>query len=244
MIRIVKNPYAPDKRVSVAIISKDSPLDVFNSLEELGIKAIPTIPSMILQPYLANHPDMVLTPLGDGSVVAAPSVWDYYNLELSKFGIKVIKGNVEPSVQYPDDIPYNAAFLENTLIHKLDYSERVILEYADKFEMLKLNTKQGYSKCSLAIVDNRSAITSDKGMAKLLNANGFDLLLIEQGYIDLPGMKYGFIGGATGLLSPKEMAITGTLERHPDKGRIEKFISQKGISLIYLSAKPAIDIGT
>ncbi len=240
----MKSPFTPDKRVSVAIMSKDSPVDVFNSLYEMGIKTIPTIPSINLQSYVANHPDMVLTPLEDGSVVVAPSVWEYYNMELAKFGIKVIKGNVEPSAKYPDDIPYNAAFLENTLIHKLNNTEKAILDLAERSKIIKLNTKQGYSKCSLAIVDNKSAITSDKGMANLLQSNGFDILLIKQGYIDLPGMQYGFIGGATGLLSPKEMAITGNLNRHPDKARIEEFITQKGIKLIYLSDKPAVDIGT
>lgn len=240
----MKSPFTPDKRVSVAIISKDSPVDVFNSLDEMGIKIIPTIPSKNLQPNLANHPDMVLNPLGDGSVVVAPSVWEYYNRELGKCGIKVIKGNVEPSAKYPDDIPYNVAYLGNTIIHKLSHTDRVILESAEGLKKLKLNTKQGYSKCSLAIVNNESAITSDKGMANLLQSNGFDILFVEQGYIELPGMQYGFIGGATGLLSPNEMAITGSIDRHPDKARIEEFIAQKGIRLVYLSDKPAVDIGT
>ena len=238
------NPFVPSKKIDVAVISNEAPSGVFRAMEMLGINTIPTIEAHSLQKPVANHPDMVLTPMPDGSLVAAPSVLDYYRDKLEDYGIKVLKGDSVLMKAYPKDVPYNVAFLRDTLIHRLDVTDPVILRYADKFKIRRLNTKQGYTKCSLAIVDDNSGITSDRGIYKLLTEAGFDILLVNQGYIDLPGMDYGFIGGATGLISPDRMVITGVLELHPDKDRIEEFLAAKGIDLICLTREPAVDVGT
>jgi len=240
----MKNPFVPKKMVDIAIISKDASSDVFKAIESMGISAIPTIESTRLQAPVANHPDMVLSPLPDGSVVADPSVWEYYSNELVEHGIQVIKGSSQVEKKYPKDVPYNVAYLKNALIHRLDATDGIILDFAEKFKLKKFNIRQGYSKCSLAIVGENSGITSDEGIFKMLTGVGYDILLIKPGHIKLPGMEYGFIGGATGLVSPDKMVVTGSLELHPNKGRIEDFLAQKGISLVYLSEEPAMDVGT
>lgn len=240
----MNSPFIPVKKAEIAIVSQDAPQEIFKSLKDLNIKTVPAIKDIKIQTAVASHPDMVITPLHNNTVVTAPSVWDYYNRELGKWGIKVLKGKNKLDSVYPQDVPYNVAILKKILIHKLDMTDDKVLEFAKKNNIDLLNTMQGYSKCSLAIVDNISGITSDRGMAKLLQSKGYDILLIRHGYIELPGMNYGFIGGATGNISPKTMVITGRLETHPDKKRIEKFIKDKGVELIYLSDKQVIDIGT
>ncbi|MGM0396250.1 MAG: DUF6873 family GME fold protein [Bacillota bacterium] len=240
----MKSPFIPIKKANIAIVNEDAPAEVFLSLERMGIRIVPAIKGKSLQPPVSRHPDMVITPLNLDTILAAPSVWDYYNRELGRFGIKVIKGNTEPKANYPYDIPYNAAILEDVLIHRLDKTDGFILDYAKKNNYALLNTKQGYTKCSLALLNGRSGITSDKGIAHVLNLKGYDILHIAPGYIELPGMDCGFIGGATGNISPSEMVITGNLYNHPDRERIESFINSKGIRLIYLSEKPVIDLGT
>ncbi|MCR3957064.1 MAG: hypothetical protein NUK57_12280 [Gudongella sp.] len=240
----MKNPYVPEKKIDIAIINKDATSEIFQAIESMGIRTIPTIETSCLPRYVANHPDMVLSPLPDGSVVAAPSVWEYYNNKLENHGIQVRKGWTDLEESYPKDVPYNVTYLKDTLIHRLDVTDGVILDFAEKLNLKRLNIRQGYSKCSLVIVDESSGITSDSGIFKTLSGEGFDVLLIKPGYIRLPGFEYGFIGGATGLISQDKMAVTGNLDLHPDKYRIEEFLTEKGISLLYLTQEPAIDIGT
>jgi hypothetical protein len=240
----MKNPYVPNKKIDIAIINKDASSEIFQAIESMGIRTIPTIEAPCLQGPVANHPDMVLSPLPDGSVVAAPEVWEYYYNKLENYGIKVIKGGTDLEGRYPKDVPYNVTYLKDTLIHRLDVTDGVILDFAEKLNLKRLNIRQGYSKCSLVIVDERSGITSDSGIFKALSEEGFDILLIQPGNIRLPGFKYGFIGGATGLISQDKMVVTGNLDLHPDKCKIEEFLTEKGISLIYLTQEPAIDIGT
>lgn len=237
-------PFLPNRKIDIAIINKDASPMIFQAIENMGIRTLQTIEDSSLQKSVANHPDMVLSPLPDGSVVAAPSVWEYYNGELGKHGIRVIKGRTELGKYYPNDVSYNVAYLENTLIHRLDITDGVILDFADKFNLKRLNIRQGYSKCSLAVVDENSGITSDEGIHRTLAKEGFDILLIRPGHIQLPGMECGFIGGSTGLISKDKMVITGNMDLHPDKNRIEEFLSAKGISLVYLTEEPAVDIGT
>jgi hypothetical protein len=240
----MKNPYVPNRRVDIAIISKDASAEIFHSIDRMGIKPIPTVEAPNLHKSVANHPDMVLALLPDGSVVAAPSVWDYYSTELQKHGIRVIKGRTALQRDYPDDVPYNIVLLNDTLVHRLDVTDGAILEFADRFDMKKLNIRQGYSKCSLVIVNEKSGITSDEGIFRTLSGQGFDILLIRPGHIRLPGMDYGFIGGATGLISKHEMVVAGSLNLHPDGVRIEEFLADRGVSLVNLSEEPAMDIGT
>jgi hypothetical protein len=93
-------------------------------------------------------------------------------------------------------------------------------------------------------VNEKSGITSDEGIFRTLSGQGFDILLIRPGHIRLPGMDYGFIGGATGLISKHEMVVAGSLNLHPDGVRIEEFLADRGVSLVNLSEEPAMDIGT
>ena len=71
---------------------------------------------------------------------------------------------------------------------------------ADSTILTKIHVKQGYTRCSLLPVDDRSFITSDAGIAKTLAEHDTDVLLIHPGHIHLPGFDYGFIGGTGGGL--------------------------------------------
>lgn len=68
--------------------------------------------------------------------------------------------------------------------------------------------------------------------------------MIEEGFIDLPGLNYGFIGGATGMLSKRELLITGTLKEHPSQNKINEFSDKHKIKFHYISNNKIIDIGS
>lgn len=145
--------------------------------------------------------------------------------------------------RYPSDIPYNAACTGKFFIHNLRFTDSKLLEAAEKSGFTLVNTRQGYSRCSIAVVDENSVITSDEGSAKAMMSHGLDVLLIRKGYISLPHYDYGFIGGCCGRVSD-EIIFNGNLSAHPDFNAIEGFILSKGLSLKFFEEYMLEDIGS
>ena len=145
--------------------------------------------------------------------------------------------------RYPSDIPYNAACTGKYFIHNLRFTDRKLLETAEKCGFSLVNTRQGYSRCSLAVIAENSIITSDEGSAKALTAKGLDVLLIRSGYIKLPPYDYGFIGGCCGRVGD-EIIFNGNLSAHPDFQLMESFILSRGLSLKFFEEYELEDTGS
>ena len=145
---------------------------------------------------------------------------------------------------YPSDIIYNAACTGKLFIHDLRYTDSMLMEKAKAMGMIFINVKQGYSKCSICIVDENSVITSDHGIAKKIREEkGPDCLLIEPGHIILKGHKYGLIGGSCGLIG-NEIVFNGDISLHPDFKRISDHIKSRGLSLKWFPGRELEDIGS
>lgn len=240
----MRNPFIPKSRASLAIISMDAPESVKEGLREHIGNIVETIPLKGVYKAISNHPDIAMLPVGCKKLVVAPSVYEYYRDKLEPFGITVIMGNSEPGFNYPWNIHYNAAILGNRVICSQNYLDKMAAAELVSNNLQILNVKQGYSKCSLAIIGEAQGITSDTGIAESLRKYGYNILLIEHGHISLPGLKYGFIGGSVGLLSERELMITGSLSHHPSWERIDEFLESYNIKTILLSGQQAVDIGT
>ena len=119
-----------------------------------------------------------------------------------------------------------------------------ILEYINKKDLVKINIKQGYSKCSICIVDENSIITSDKGIYKSVKEYGIDCLLISSGNINLLELDSGFIGGCTGFISKNKIGFFGDIKKHPDYESIKKFIKSKNKEIVILSKENLLDLGS
>ncbi|MFA7411382.1 MAG: DUF6873 family GME fold protein, partial [Tissierellaceae bacterium] len=195
-------------------------------------------------PSIAYHPDIVIHPINHNSLMIAPNVYDYYEEKMGKMGIKLIRGEKYLDCKYPDDIAYNVGRLSNVAVHNFKHTDEKLKFYLQKENLKFVDVKQGYSKCSLAIVGEYSAISSDYPIYSKLTGLGFDVLLIEPRHIDLPGQEYGFIGGTNGNLSREKSIISGSIDKHPNKKEILSFFARNQIELIYLSQNPLLDIGT
>ena len=103
--------------------------------------------------------------------------------------------------------------------------------------------RQGYARCSCCVVDEKSLITADRGIASACEAAGLQVLLISPGFVALPGFAYGFVGGASFFVSEKSIAFTGSLQGHPYGDRILRFLDARGVTAQPLSAGPLVDIG-
>lgn len=144
---------------------------------------------------------------------------------------------------YPADCIYNAACTGRFFIHKLDITDKVLLKAAEEMGMILVDVPQGYSKCSVVVVDETGIITSDMGIAKKCEGAGVDVLTVEAGHIALPGFKYGFIGGASGRIGDR-IYFEGDLSSHPDFEKIVDFIDSRGLKAVYNKEMPITDIGS
>ena len=111
-----------------------------------------------------------------------------------------------------------------------------------------INTNQGYTNCSIAVIDDNSAIVTDKGLYKILQKHNIDVLYLEyepeikllndNGYSN----KNGFIGGAISRVV-NNIVITGDLNKIDQEGKIREFISAKGLGIIEFKGLDVIDYG-
>lgn len=241
---MLTNPFIPIKYADTVIISGDADVDIITSLNKLKLNLIPTIKCLEVDDSISYHPDIVIHPVDYNTLVIAPNVFDYYKDVLKGTNLKVIKGEKKLGVKYPDDIAYNIGRMEGIAIHNFGYTDEVLKFHLKKQGLEFVNVKQGYSKCSMAIVDERSAITADKPIYQELSDKGYSILLVESGYIELKNQKYGFIGGATGNYSKEIFLLSGILDGHPDKENILEFLKSKNKTINFLSNKNIVDIGT
>ncbi len=241
---MLSNPFIPIKEADTVIVAGNSDPEIIESLKKLKLNIVPTIKSLEVDESIAYHPDIVIHPVNHSTLVIEPNVFDYYKEGLKNTNLKLIKGEKKLGVKYPDDIAYNIGRMKNIAIHNFDHTDGVLKFYLKKEGLDLIHVKQGYTKCSMAIVDDTSAITADKAIYKVLKEKGYSVLLIEPGYIRLENQKYGFIGGATGNLSKDIILLSGTLNDHPDKENIFEFFKSKNKTIKFLSNKNIVDVGT
>lgn len=240
----MNNYFIPLNQARIAIIDGRADKEIVTNLEKNNITVIKSIECKEIDSNISYHPDMVMHPISYDTLLIAPNVYEYYNHILSPLGIRVIKGETELEKKYPYDIAYNVARLKDIAIHNFKYTDEVLKFHLKKQNLELLDVKQGYSKCSLAIIDEASGITSDKYMYKKLTEKGYEVLLIESGYIKLEGYNYGFIGGTCGNFSKNKILFSGKFNNHPDYKRISSFIKSRNKNITMLSKDGIIDIGT
>jgi hypothetical protein len=225
----------------IAIIDPRLPEQAMDNLRGYGFLPVPIPLTEHVDESLSGHPDIQMF-LHEKNLFVHPDI-DISFLKTIDKHINIIQCRTKLSNIYPGDIPYNIACTGNFAFHKKNSTEKSIIDYLSQKEIEIINTNQGYAKCSTMIVDEQSIITSDKSIKKAAEFAGIDCLFISEGYIELPGYNYGFIGGASGRFD-NTVFLTGSLEHHPDKDNICGFIGSKGVRLKILSDKKIFDSGS
>jgi len=109
------------------------------------------------------------------------------------------------------------------------------------------SVKQGYTKCSVIPVDERSLITADASIAAVTTRRGLDILLLREQATDLQGYDTGFIGGATSYspyFQDPNIYFCGDLDTHPQSREIRRFCAERNRTCISLTQHPLQDVGT
>lgn len=244
MDKFIEIPNLPSNKVSLAIVDGRISKEIEDSLNALDINIIKTEKIMGLYDSVSYHPDMMLHHLGNNKIIVAPNINKKLISKLKSNGFDIILGKREVGVKYPYDIAYNAARVGDSLICNIKYTDEVILENAKKIGLNIINIKQGYSKCSICIVDRKAIITSDLGIYRILTSNQIECCLIDFGGIQLSNMNYGFIGGASGYISKTELSFFGELSNHPNSEKIYSFLIKYSKKTLNLSKNIIYDYGT
>ncbi len=217
--------------------------ETIKELEKTCNAVIPTVRLNCLYDAVASHADMQIHYLGSDRFVCAPEAYGHYK-KLLPTGFALIKGSAGLSPKYPDDIAYNAAALKDCVICKSRCTAIEILKtYGSKGADI-LNAAQGYAKCSTCVVNGHAIITADSSISGAAEKHGIDVLKIREGHIELRGMNYGFIGGASGLIDRNVLAFNGELSAHPDGDNIKNFCKNHGAEVIELKKGILTDIGS
>ncbi|KRQ87336.1 hypothetical protein ABG79_00674 [Caloramator mitchellensis] len=243
MERFIKTPNLPQGNVSLAAVDGRINSEIEKQFNKLNIRLIKT-EKIDTYDAISYHPDIMLHHIGEDKIVVPPNIPNKLYYELEKEGFKLIIGKKAVGYQYPDDVAYNVARIGKWAVCNKRFTDEILLDELVKSEIDIIDVKQGYSKCSIAIIAQNSVITSDKGIAKKMVQNLLDVLLIQAGFIELKGLNHGFIGGACGFVSQDKLAFYGNLRFHPDESNIRRFMSKYGIYCLELSETNLIDYGT
>lgn len=240
----VNVPNLPQKRVKTVLVDGRIDENLKAGFYKRGISLIKTKVYPALYNAISCHPDVVFHHLGQNRIIHAQGADRKVVERLSGLGFELIEGNSALSGKYPGDIHYNAARVGNIAFHNTKYTDAVLRENLYNMGVELVHVNQGYAKCSVSIVDDNSIITMDKGIAKVAETKGLEVLVIEEENIKLPGLDKGFIGGCTGLLDKYMWAIAGNIEKLNSCFKIFEFLRKKGIEIVCLSKEDVVDIGS
>lgn len=238
----IRAAHLPSDRVKLCAASAKYRY-LLDALRKEGIEVIEVEDNINLDSPVASHADMNMIHLGGGRVVVAQEQQKLVT-NLRRSGLDVIITAKPLQKTYPLDIQFNCLLINNVLIGKIDNTADEIKDYCIRSKIKLVNVNQGYTKCSVAVVDESAIITSDSSIASVSIANGIDVLVIEKDYIKLEGYDTGFIGGCCFKYDRKTLVFTGDVSAHKSYDKIKAFVQNYGIGIEMLSNKELVDIGS
>jgi hypothetical protein len=245
IMAFVEKPNLPEKAVSLVVVDDRISRRAEDRLNALGVKALKLRPHRGLYPAVSCHPDMQLHHIGGKTIIYAPGTDQTLLDALAAFDFLLIMGESVLSVSYPEDIAYNAARVGKWYFHNLRHTDPIIRRSLERMGIEPVHVEQGYSKCSVLPVGDESIITTDIGIAKAAEKKGLDVLLTDyERAIRLPGLDYGFIGGAAGMLGKELCALNGNIWGLDCFDAFSSFLSKNNIKFAELSDEQVTDIGS
>ena len=241
---IVGTRHATSLRPTTPVIIASSlmPEEAKKSLSKLG-NVCWLEPSNAAYPSISSHPDIFCFCHNErhcDTIICAKNV--HINLPEN---IKVEKGGKSVGNKYPETCHFNAVGVGNILIHNLLYTDSAICNLYGQMwkKSVQLNVNQGYTRCNLLALDEHNYITSDFGIKRVLEENGFNVFFVDPHQITLPGQKYGFFPGCCGMFDDN-LVVCGSLGRLKECKELRKFVRRNGMRIIELYDGELVDVGS
>ncbi len=217
-------------------------------IKQLGFEIIEIEENNELYPEISSHVDISCLKINKNLIIDKYQYEKINKKSCSNIDIKGYKGNSNLQKKYPNDIAYNVAIVGNNAIHNFKYTDKKALEILKKEKFNLIHVNQGYANCSIAIIDENSVITTDKGIYNNLIDYDFDILFMED-FLDIKllngnnySIKKGFIGGAISKIE-NYIFVSGDLNKIDKDNKIRKFIINKGLKIIEFEGLDVIDYG-
>ncbi len=218
------------------------------ALRNLGYELIEIKKSDSVYPEISSHVDIFACKVKD-KIIIEKSAYKMLKNKLNNDENILISGETMISYDYPNDIKYNVCIVGNKAIHNFKHTDSKIIQELEKNNFELINVKQGYSNCSIAVIDEKSIILSDRGLYNNLKNRGLDILFLD--YIpniklfDENGeysKKMGFIGGAISRID-ENVVVFGDLDKIDYYGNIRNFIESRNLKIIDFEGLDVVDYG-
>ncbi|URZ00108.1 DUF6873 family GME fold protein [Clostridium felsineum] len=226
---------------TVIVDNRISELEKYN-LKKLDLNIILTPICKDISSPISGHPDEVICKVSDKLMIIYKNSTSEFIASIKNLGIHIIKSSNTLGNEYPNDVALNGVVLKDFFIHNIKYTDPSL--YNNILDKTIINVKQGYTKCSTAVINDYALMTSDIGIANSASKFNLDVLLLPPGDIVLPGFEYGFIGGSCGLINKNTLAFYGNLEKYKFKNKVLNFLNKHNIKPVYLSDSKLIDRGS
>ena len=220
-----------------------------DKLKQLGYKLIELEQNTNIYEEISSHVDIHVCKIGSKLIVEKskyPKIKDCIREWNNSIRIEIGQDFISPN--YPQDIKYNVCIIGNKAIHNFEYTDRKIKEELIKQNYELINTNQGYTNCSIAVIDDNSAIVTDKGLYKILEKHKIDVLYLKEN-LDIKlltksgySTRNGFIGGAIAKID-NNIIIFGDLNKIDKQSKIRDFIMSKDLNIIEFKNLDIIDYG-
>lgn len=214
-------------------------------LKKLGYNLIEIKQSEKVYQEISAHVDIFTCKIGK-KLIVEPTQYNNIKTQLQEEVIE--QGNEPIESKYPFDIKYNVCVIGKKALHNFEYTDSKIKEELQIQGYELINTTQGYTNCSIAIIDDNSAIVTDKGLYKILQKHNIDVLYLEyepdikllnnEGY----SKRKGFIGGVISRIDNK-VYVSGDLNKIDQNEQIRNFIEKRNLQLIDFKGLDVIDYG-
>ena len=217
-------------------------------LKKLGYKLIEINKNSNVYSEISSHVDIFTCKIKE-KIVVENTVYENLKVQLKNMKEILVKGTSIVQNEYPNDICYNVCSVGNKAIHNFKYTDSKIVQELKKNNFELINVKQGYSNCSIAVIDENSIILSDRGLYNVLKDSGFDVLFLDY----KPNIKLfnengkysemsGFIGGAITRIA-NNIIIFGDLNKIDYNGCIRSFIKERNLEIIDFKGLDVVDYG-
>ena len=210
-------------------------------LKSLGYELIEVPTNKNLYTEISSHVDIHVCKVNN-SIVLENSFYNYLNNE------EYVRGSSSVYNRYPEDIKYNVCVLGNIAVHDFKHTDPKVLELLKTKNYELINVNQGYTKCSIAVIDENSIILNDKGIYDKLKKCNLNILFLdyepnikllsENGYSE----KSGFVGGVISRIDDY-VFVSGDLKKIDEKNKIREFIESKNLKIIDFDGLDIIDYG-
>ena len=225
-----------------ALCSPLLPREIREEIERAGRTQCMEIPVCDTLPTPVNHhPDMLFfNPPNTAKTVLSKRYHAVNPHFFENFGTKnLILDDTALEAEYPRDIAFDAIGMGDTLYCLEAYTSGAVKSQFQR----TVNVKQGYAACSTLILNETTAITADKSIAKALIKDGITVHTVSPEGIALPGYGCGFIGGASAVINGTAIFF-GSLKSHPDGERIAEICHAVGIKPVDFPHLPLTDYGS